>query len=236
MVVFSNNQGAVYIFENPKAERVKVGMTNFGTVSVDDRLRDVNDKWLGMKATCQICGGRRLINNRGVIPKHVVSGKECPGGGLLPLEREVTAAVLHLDNMKKSMIELSGSEKGSITRIAKNLEKRIELYRKHDRPVGMWQISTVFYTAYAEQVESLSHEILANHLDKLALFGEVFSCTVAVATEAVEAALNQLGLQHSSRKEVKSYITSEKYGECTICGNHLTKTGSCPKCMQRYRV
>jgi len=57
MVEFRYLYGAVYIFENPNAQRVKIGMT---INRVNDRLRDVNDKWLSMKITCQICGGRGL--------------------------------------------------------------------------------------------------------------------------------------------------------------------------------
>ena len=40
--------GAVYVFENSQAQRVKVGMT---INNVADRLRHVNDMWLGRKAT-----------------------------------------------------------------------------------------------------------------------------------------------------------------------------------------
>ena len=49
---------AVYIFENSKAQRVKVGMTGIGVNNVVDRLRDVNDMWLERKVSCQICGKR----------------------------------------------------------------------------------------------------------------------------------------------------------------------------------
>jgi hypothetical protein len=45
-VEFLFTQGAVYIFENIKAQRVKVGMTAIGINDVADRLRDVNDMWL----------------------------------------------------------------------------------------------------------------------------------------------------------------------------------------------
>lgn len=230
MVEFRHLRGAVYILENPKARRVKIGMTiNDAT----ERLRSVNGMWLERQVTCQICGGRRLVNEKGLVPKHVISGKDCPGGEALPLEKDVALAESHLKNMKKSLSELSGSGKGSATRIVRNLEKRIGLYRNHDQPVGKWQISTVFYTERAEQVELLSHEILADRLDKLALFGEVFCCSVSEATEAIETALSQLGLLHSTRKEIKKYVTSEKYGQCVICGNNLTETGACPDCMRR---
>lgn len=227
MVEFRYPHGAVYIFENSKAQRVKVGMT---VNDVAGRLRSINDMWVERKVTCQICGERRLINTRGLVPQHV----GCPGGNALPLEKDVTLAESHLKNIKDRHSELSGSEKGSATRIIKNLEKRIELHRHHNRPAGRWQFKVAFYTECLEQVESLSHEILAKRLDKEALFGEVFCCSVSEATEAVETALSQLGLLDSARKEIKSNVTSEKYGECIICGNNVTETGACPDCIQRY--
>jgi len=230
---------AVYILENSKAQRVKVGMT---INDITDRLRSVNDMWLGLKVTCQICGGRRLVNERGrppvnkrgLVPQHIVNGIGCPGEGALPLEKDIALAESHLDNMKNHLSELSGSEKGSITRQINTLTKRIGLYRHWEQPVGIWQFSTAFYTKSADLVESLSHEILAERLDKAAPFGEVFCCSVAEATEAVETALNQLGLLHSARKEIKKTVTSEKYGKCVICGNNLTETGACPDCIQHY--
>lgn len=233
MVEFHYSRGAVYILENPKAQRVKVG-TTVNDVAI--RLRDVNDMWLEIKVTCQICGGRRLANIEGVVPQHVVSGRDCPGGNASPLEKDVALAESHLECMKRSISELSGSEKGSATRIVNNLEKRIERYRHHNRPAGEWQFSTAFFTERAEQVELLSHEILAERLDRLAPFGEVFCCSVSEATEAVEKALSRLGLLHSARKEIKNQdtSTSEKYGKCVICGNNLTEAGTCPDCRQRF--
>ena len=199
MVEFHSLHGAVYIFENSKAQRVKVGMT---TNNVAERLSDVNDMWLERKVTCQICGGR-LVSIGGYVPRHVVSGIGCPGGNALPLEKNVALAESHLENLKNHLSELSGSEKGSVTRKIKTLEKRIGLYRHYDRPLGVWRLSVAFYTECAEQVESLSQKILADRLDKVAPFGEVFCCSVSEATEAVETALSQLGLSHSARKETK---------------------------------
>ena len=223
-------RGTVYILENPSAQRVKVGMTINNAV---DRLRDVNDMWLQRKVTCQICGGK-LLRSGMLVPRHVVSGKSCSGGEILPLEKDITHAQLYLDKMKKLRGNVSGSERGSVTRIIKTLEKRIELYQQYEAPVGMWKLNTSFFTECAEQVELLSHEILANHLDEQAPFGEVFRCSVAEAEEAVETALGQLGLLDSARKEVKEYVTSEKFGKCSICGNNVTESGVCPECMQRF--
>ncbi len=199
MVEFRYLRGAVYIFANSKAQRVKVGMT---INNVADRLSVVNDMWLERKVTCQICGGR-LVNIGGHVPQHVVSGMGCPGGNVLPLEKEVALAESHLESMKNRLSELSGSEKGSVTRKIKTLDKRIGLYRHHDRTAGVWQFRTAFFTECAEQVELLSHEILGERLDKTAPFGEVFCCSVSDATEAVEKALSELGLLHSARKETQ---------------------------------
>src|SRR5256886_14528458 len=162
MIEFRYLHGAVYIFENAKAQRVKVGMTINNVV---DRLGHVNDMWLGRKVTCQVCGGR-LVNIGGHVPQHGGSGRGCPGGNALPLERDTALAESHLENMTNLLSELSGSEKGSVTRKVRTLAKRIGLYRQYERTAGAWQLSTVFYTACAEQVELLSHEILAERLDK----------------------------------------------------------------------
>lgn len=199
MIAFRYLHGAVYIFHNSEAQRVKVGMTINNVV---DRLSHVNDMWLERKVTCQICGGH-LVNIGGHVPQHVVSGIGCPGGKALPLERDIALAESHLENMKSHLSDLSGDEKGSVTRRIKTLVKRIGLYRHYERTVGVWQLSTAFYTECAEQVELLSHEILAERLDREAPFGEVFCCSVSEATEAVETALSQLGLLHSARKETQ---------------------------------
>jgi hypothetical protein len=231
MVEFRQLPGAIYILENSKARRVKIGTT---VNDVVDRLRDVNEKWLSKKVTCQICGSRRLSSKDGLMPQHVVNGRNCPGGNKLPLEKDVLIAGSHRERLKLALHELSGSEKGSAARKLKNLEKRIGLYRDYQQPVGRWQFSTAFYTNCAEQVEFLSHEILADRLDRQATFGEVFRCSVSEATEAVELALSRLGLLQSARKEVRDDSTSDEYGKCIICGNNLTKRGSCPDCTQQF--
>jgi hypothetical protein len=199
-VEFRHLYGAVYILENSEAQRVKVGMT---INNVAGRLSNVNDMWLERKVSCQICGGR-LVNMGGQVPKHVVSGIGCLGGNALPLEKEIALAQSHLGKLKDRHGELSGSEKGSVTKKIKTPEKRIELYRHYERPVGVWQLSIGFYTECAEQVELLSHEILAARLDKAAPFGEVFCCSVTEATEAVDSALSRLGLLDSAVKKAFS--------------------------------
>lgn len=196
MVEFRYMYGAVYIFENPKAQRVKVGMT---INDVADRLQSVNDMWLERKVTCQICGGRR-VNKGGLVPLHVLSGRDCPGGNALPIEKDVALAESHLEILKQGRGRPSGSEERPDARVIKNLEKRIGLYRNHVRKEGNWQFRLAFYTECAEQTELLSHEILEKRLDEIAPFGEVFCCSVSEATEAVETVLSQLGLLHSARK------------------------------------
>jgi hypothetical protein len=197
--------GAVYIFENTKAQRVKVGMTAIGVNDVADRLRDVNDMWLERKVTCQICG-RRTVNIGGRVPRHVGSGSGCPGGNALPLEQNVAIAELHLSSMKNRHTKLSGSEKGSLTRQIGTLEKRIEKYRHRKGPVGEWEFRVAFYTEGVAEVESLAHEILAERLDRLAPFGEVFCCSVSEATRAVESALIRLEVFHSAREALNRVL------------------------------
>lgn len=197
MVIFRHMRGAVYILENIEAQRVKIGMT---INQVIDRLSDINDKWTERKGTCQICGVRLVVKN-GNFPKHVLSGIICSGGNRFPLEADVSLAETHMTSLQSKLQQVSGSEKGSISRKIKTLERRIEQYRHHCRPIGSWRISTVFYTERAEQIELLAHEFLADHLDRTAPIGEVFSCSALKATEAVETALRKLDLLGSARKE-----------------------------------
>jgi hypothetical protein len=56
MVEFRYLHGAVYIFENSEAQRVKVGMTIISTTNVEDRLRDINNMWLEKKVTNHFSG------------------------------------------------------------------------------------------------------------------------------------------------------------------------------------
>src|SRR5882672_89008 len=95
MTEFRYLHGAVYIFENAKAQRVNVGMT---INNVADRLGHVNDMWLGRKVTCQVCGG--CLGDIGChVPQPGGSGRGGPGGNALPLEREMALAESHLQNM-----------------------------------------------------------------------------------------------------------------------------------------
>lgn len=243
---FHHQRGAVYILENTEACRVKIGMT---TNDVASRLRHVNDIWLEQKVTCQICGGKKFFNDKGLVSKHIISGNSCMGGNALPLEKDKALAELHLENLKNSLSNALGNKKQSIARLVSALEKRIELYSHYKKPIGTWKISTVFHTARPEQVEQLSHEILADRLDTKATFGEVFCCSQQEASEAVESALCQLGFIGSVKKEdqlqstrgiylkyleyPEQEIKREKY-ECAICGSQwevvMPGLSPCPKC------
>ena len=191
MNYFAKFRGSVYVLENAEAKRVKVGMT---TNPVELRLRDVNDMWLGRKGTCQICGGR-LVMFRGRIPPHVKSGILCPAKYAASLETDSVLAERHLANLKDRLGALSGTELGSVTRMIHRLERAIALPRHAARAVGHWTIATAFVTDYAGEVELLSHSFLAERLDVTVPFGEVFSCSVPEAIEAVQRALRQLGLE-----------------------------------------
>ncbi len=69
--------------------------------------------------------------------------------------------------------------------------------------MGIWQLGATVYTECAEQVELLTHEILADRLDEAVLFGEVFCCSVSEAKEAIENALAQLGLTGSATRNTR---------------------------------
>jgi len=190
--------GAVYILENTEARRVKVGMTGLGTSSVESRLREVNDKWLERKVTCQICG-TRLNNVAGRVPTHQISGNRCIGGGEWPLEKNVDVAALSRKSLQSQLSDLTGADLGAAVRRIKTLTSRIEKYREHKSPVGCWEFRIAFYTASAAEVERLSHKKLAAQADEAAPIGEVFCCSVTDAMAAVEAALVEAGERESAR-------------------------------------
>lgn len=201
MTIFRHFFGRVYILENEEAKRVKVGMT---INRVEERLEDVNNMWLDIKGTCQICGGRRLINHKGFIPKHVVSGIHCPGSYSRPFEKDSSLAISYLIELKKNHGVLKAGDKVSNSKRINGLEERIERFQGLDKRLGKWKINTVYQTNSAEDVELRSHQILSNYLDKNVPFGEVFSCSVAEAINAVELVLDQLNLLESAKKEVLS--------------------------------
>ncbi len=199
MTAFRYLYGRVYILENEEAKRVKVGMT---INRVEERLEEVNNMWLGIKATCQICGGRRLVNHKGFIPNHVVSGVHCHGSYSLPFEKDSSLAIAYLIELKSNHGALKGSSQNSNSKRITGLKKRIRRFQALDKLLGEWKINTVYHTNSAEDVELRSHEILSEYLDKDVPFGEVFICSVAEAINAVELVLVQLDLLPSAKKEV----------------------------------
>lgn len=202
MTNFRHLFGRVYILENEEAKRVKVGMT---INRVEERLEDVNNMWLGIKGTCQICGGRRLVNHEGFIPKHVVSGIRCHGSYSLPFEKDSSLAISYLKELKNNQGTQKGSnELNSNSRRINTLEERIRRFQALDKLLGKWKVHTVYQTNSAEDVELRSHEILSDYLDNDVPFGEVFSCSVAEAINAVELILDQLELLLTAKKEVLS--------------------------------
>lgn len=243
----------VYIFQNLEAQRVKVGMT---INQPADRLKSINDMWAQFSATCQVCGGRRLMDlGCGLMPAHsssgphLISGFNCAGSLKPPLESDVSIAESYLADLRQRHGKSSGTEKGSLTRMIRNLEKRIELYRSLELPVGKWRVGVVFYTDHAEVVESLAHQTLIEYLDKQAPFGEVFYCSLQEAEKAVEQALSDLGLQDSASKETQALVKLAEDEafleyqnpagkpvrfECVMCKIQWEGIGpgaySCPKC------
>ena len=189
--------GKVYILVNLDIKCVKVGMT---VNNPEERLIEINRMWRGKNVTCQVCGGKRLINRKGVIPKHVVSGAPCPGGQFLPLEKDTKLAKSYLDMLKEKYESLSGSGKGSSTRKIKSLESRIKKYESSGRKPGRWRLDTVYVTPSAEDVELKSHKVLDECLDKNMPFGEVFNCSVEKARETIESVIDQLGFSEAAKK------------------------------------
>lgn len=198
MIEFSYNFGAIYIFENIKEERIKIGFTS-NAHDISSRLNDINDKWSDIQVRCQICG-THIVRFGFITPRHPRIGNECPGSNQLPLELDVSFAESHLQELKKNVQSLSGSEKGSLTRRIKTLENRIELYRDYQPKTGIWKFRVAYISENAKKVESLTHEILVNDLDGKAPIGEIFCCTLLEATEAVKTSLNKLGLLERARK------------------------------------
>lgn len=195
--------GQVYILENIEAQRVKIGTT---ISSVEERLIDVNRKWTGQSGTCQICGGRILVKRKKfkrIMPKHVVSGGECSGSEFQPLESDRALAKRYLEILKSKSIELSGVALGSISKKIKTLEDRIYRYENFDLPFkGTWRINTVYFTIRAYEVEKKTHKLLKKFIDKNVPLGEVFSCNIEEARNAVEEVLAKDGLINDVRVSV----------------------------------
>lgn len=202
MIESRDRYGMVYILENVEAKRVKVGVT---TSSVVKRRIDVNQMHLGTKGTCQVCGGRyrlKQVLQQRLIPKHAVSGWNCPGSNSLSLEKDTSLAKAYLEELKVSYEELTGSEKNSNTRKINKLEERIKKFENFIRPLGVWKINTVYSTNRAEEVERKSHQLISSFIDANFQIGEVFSCSVEEARRAIETVITELGLVDTTEKEI----------------------------------
>ncbi|MES3034939.1 MAG: hypothetical protein V4813_13150 [Gemmatimonadota bacterium] len=195
----------MYILENVDAKRVKIGVTINAAV---DRLRDVNDMWLGRKGTCQVCGNRLVMIRGRVpqpvagIPRHFIGIGGCPGTHEQALEQSTTVAHQHLEALRARQSCLVRVRKHSARRMIATLERRISGSRHGDECVGLWRLHTVFRTERAETVELISHALLSNLLDTAAPIGEIFQCSVPEAEMAVELALTELCLDQTARMEI----------------------------------
>lgn len=222
--------GKVYILANPQANRVKVGMT---VNKVEDRLEAVNGMWHIRRGTCQVCGAHRYTVKR-KIAKHVQSGIQCLGGNELPFEVDTAVARKHRDTLKQKYDLATGTVRGSIKKQINNLDKKIQLFTDYCPPKGTFQISAIFHTNACESVEKEAHKQLDDYLDRASNFGEVFSCSVEKAVEAVEQATIKLKVSDKVKKESFSSETSKDYGECVICGGYVNQFGNCPSCIKHF--
>ena len=189
---------SVYVLYNSEAGRSKVGIT---INSPSDRLRTFNYLWSGITGTCQICGGRRDVDTCGFIPKHIVSGRRCHGSNFLPLEKNQKLAASYVNEMKASYESSNAVGRSSLARRIKKLEQRIEKFKSFKRFPGFWRIHAVYETGAAETVEKLTHKNLSNCLDDEVPFGEVFNCSGAEASKAVEEVLMSLGLPKAPKMD-----------------------------------
>lgn len=188
-------RGTVYVYANPEAERVKVGVS----CGLGDRLLALNDLWTGRNVTCQVCGGRYGNMGRRIRP-HRAAGEQCPGGRALPMERDVALAERTLGELKAELSESSGPRRGSLTRRTNTLAARIERFRGYVWPPGLWHSHTEFRTEQFEDVEKRAHKILGDYLDRDAPLGEIFACSPDEAVQAVEASLRELGILDTATK------------------------------------
>lgn len=178
----------VYILENKEAQRIKVGAT---LNHPDSRLIDIARMWRAAKGRCQVCLCWRMLN-KGLMPKHVLSGKYCFGSGQLPFERSTQLAEEQLSNLQEQLLFLKGVDLSYATKRIKNLKKILQNYK--DVPVrsGKWELRSSFQTESAYLVEAIVHGRLEAHLDKKSPFGEVFLCSAEEAISVIEEVLHAL--------------------------------------------
>ena len=176
----------MYILENIEAQRIKIGAT---LNHPDDRLTDIARMWRAFKGRCQICLNWRMLN-KGVMPKHVLSGHYCSGSGQLPLERCTKLAEMQLIDLQEKHPILKGSDLNYATKRIKNLLKILQSYKDNPVRIGKWQLRASFETESAYLIEKTVHKALAEHLDKSAPFGEVFLYSVEEAITVIEQAIS----------------------------------------------
>jgi len=181
-------RGSVYVLVNPEAQRVKIGVT---INKVEDRLRDVNDMWLGRKGSCQVCA-TRLVLFRNRVPPH---GRGCKGAYLPALETDSTLSAKRLAYMKSRLESLPGVERAAVRQKIRRLERVLASSPHSTRVVGSWSAAAAVETECAEAVERLAHSFVADRLDRTAPIGEVFACSVAEAVDAIHRARVELGLE-----------------------------------------
>lgn len=180
----------VYILENKDAKRIKIGAT---INHPDGRLTDIARMWRAFKGRCQICLNWRMLD-KGLMPKHVLSGHHCLGSGTFPLERSTELAEMHLRDLQEQLSQLKGTDLSFATKRIKNLKKILQNYKENPIRQGNWELITYFETDSAYLIEAVVHEKLAEYLDKNAPFGEVFTYSTEDAIKVIEAAIrSQVG-------------------------------------------
>ena len=175
----------VYILENKDANRIKIGAT---INHPDARLTDIARMWRAFKGRCQICLNWRMLD-KGLMPKHVLSGHHCGGSGKLPLERSTELAVEQLMNLQGQLPMLKGTDLNFATKRIKNLQKILNSYKENLLRMGKWELRASYKTDSAYPIEKHAHEVLAAYLDKDAPFGEVFTCSAEEAITVIEKAI-----------------------------------------------
>jgi hypothetical protein len=179
----------VYILQNKEVQRIKIGAT---LNHPNDRLVDIARMWRSFKGRCPICLNWRMLN-KGILPRHVLSGNHCSGSGELPLERSTHLAEKQLIDLQERLPQLRGRDLNYATKRIKNLLKVLQNYKENPVRLGKWELITSYKTDSAYLIEKVVHKALATHLDKTAPFGEVFLCSVDEAVSVIEEAIKVHG-------------------------------------------
>jgi hypothetical protein len=145
--------------------------------------------WCAFKGRCPICLSWRALN-KGLMPRHVLSGKHCSVSGELPLERSVFLAEKQLIDLQEQLPLLRGTDLNYATKRIKNLQKILQNYKDNPMRIGKWQLRASFETESPYFIEKTVHKALAEYLDKSAPFGEVFLYSVEEAITVIEQAIS----------------------------------------------